>query len=201
MLRAYGCPSIIKPLLFGVTYICLFPSSPVEESAENGIQAYSRPASIGVTGGSGGRHLGPTYAEVVELSRKTRVAAVANVCGPARIGKVLSASGKFELIPGGPSREQVHALLNLGVTDMPKTKEEAAELIRGLRDMQMAQRFGMQEMKKEGAPEPGNCVSPGRNCREPVDAMPQGVVDTSSHGPEEHLEMALRGLNMITRRT
>ena len=43
-----------------------FGSSPVEESAKDAIQAYARPASIGVTGVSGGRHLGPTYDEAIQ---------------------------------------------------------------------------------------------------------------------------------------
>ena len=175
-----------------------FGSSPVEESAKDAIQAYARPASIGVTGVSGGRHLGPTYDEVVELSRQSRVKPVAQACGPKRVGKVLSASGKFDLIPGGPSREQVHALLNLGVTDMPATKEDAADLIRELRDMQIAQRFGMQELKKEGDnvrnPDGAAKARAGRAADLPITA-------TNSQGPEEHMNMALRGISMITRRT
>lgn len=186
------------------TYLILSLYSPVQESAETGIEAYARPASVGVTGGSGGRHLGPTYDEVLEISRKSRVSApaVAPAGGPAKIGKVLSASGKFDLVPGGPSREQVHALLNLGVTDMPATKEEAVELIRELRDMQIAQRFGMQEMKKDGAPAPEHVPDWTLQHNKGLGASTSPAAPpTSSHGPEEHLKMAMQGISIITRRT
>lgn len=167
--------------------------NPAEESAESGIDAYTRPSSIGITSGSGGRHLGPTLDEVAELrvTRNAPSAAATTHSGSKQVGKVLGASGKFELTAGGPSREQVHALLNLGVTAMPKTKEEASSLIRELRDHQIAQRFGMQEMKKDGVVIGGHSPEP---------SAPAQPAQAPGAGPEEHLNMALRGLNMITRR-
>lgn len=112
---------------------------------------------------------------------------------PKTIGKVLGASGKFELVDGGPSREQVHALLNLGITQMPATKEEASKLIRERRDTKMGVRFGLEALRTEAsAPAP----------RVGVDRTPalSPTTATQNSGPEEHLSMALRGLNMITRR-
>jgi hypothetical protein len=137
--------------------------------------------------------LGPTLDEVAELrvTRNAPSAAATTHSGSKQVGKVLGASGKFELTAGGPSREQVHALLNLGVTAMPKTKEEASSLIRELRDHQIAQRFGMQEMKKDGVVIGGHSPEP---------SAPAQPAQAPGAGPEEHLNMALRGLNMITRR-
>lgn len=135
--------------------------------------------------------MGPTLDEVAELRLSRNAPSAATGSGSKKVGKMLGASGKFELIAGGPSREQIHALLNLGVTEMPKTKEEASSLIRELRDYQIAQRLGMQEMKKDGvvlggqSPEPSAAAQPAH---------------APGAGPQEHLHMALRGLNMITRR-
>jgi len=164
--------------------------SPVEHSAEVGIDAYARKPA---TNGSGGRHLGPTLNEVVQLSkdlRSQRAQTSANASNaPKKVGKILGGSGKFELVAGGPSREQVHALLNLGITNMPKTKEEASLLIREMRDNQIAQRLGMTLLKKQTS------ASEAEAAPSPAAHLPE-----QKHGPEEHLNMALRGLNMITRR-
>ena len=101
--------------------------------------------SLGVTSGGEGRHLGPTLEEVVSMYRDCRPAPSAPVHAPGtkKIGKILGATGKVELIEGGPSRQQIHALMNLGVHKMPATKEEAAQLIREQRDLQMGQRLGL----------------------------------------------------------
>lgn len=168
--------------------------SPAEESAEDGIQAYGRPASIGIAGGNGGRHLGPTLDEVAEISRQQRTKLTPSVSESRKVGKMLGGSGKFELVEGGPSRQQVHALLNLGITVMPKTKEEAAEVIREMRDMQMGNRLGMQSIKKDGVD-----TQPAAATLASAGAQTVGA-ETETKGPEEHLNMALRGLNMITRR-
>ena len=173
--------------------------SPVEETSSDAIEAYTRPVPVG-SGGSavgGGRHLGPTLDEVVSLYRnkpskssESKGPASAAV-SPKTIGKVLGGSGTFDLVAGGPSREQVHALLNLGITQMPATKEEASRLIRERRDLQMGERLGLVALKTEAqAPPPSNQPAP-----------PPPVTSVANQaGPEEHLNMALRGLNMITRR-
>lgn len=174
----------------------VFARSLAEESAEDGIQAYSRPASVGIVGGNGGRHLGPTLDEVAELSRQQRTKLTPSASGSKKLGKMLGGSGKFELIEGGPSRQQVHALLNLGITEMPKTKEEAAGVIREMRDMQMGNRLGMHPITKDGITRQSSAA---------VYAATSGVAQAANVGaekrdPGEHLNMALRGLNMITRR-
>lgn len=114
-----------------------------------------------------------------------------SAAGPVKIGKVLGASGKFELVAGGPSRQQVHALLNLGITQMPNSKEEAAQMIREQRDLQMGQRLGLEAIRREGAEAAQPTEAAGDD-----ECLPAQDCD----GPEEHLTMALRGMNMITRR-
>ena len=172
--------------------------SPVEETSSDAIDAYTR-VSVGVSDAGGKRHLGPTLDEVVSLYRNkpstsksdSRLGAISAGSPPKTVGKVLGASGKFELVAGGPSRQQVHALLNLGITQMPATKEEASTLIRERRDMQMGERLGLVPLKTGGAAPPPS----------PQPAPPPPAKSEANHaGPEEHLSMALRGLNMITRR-
>ena len=192
-----------------------------EESADSGVEAYARPMSAGFTNG-GKRHLGPTLDEVVQLTRQQRPvpapsggsregrhlgATMDDVVkmnrqrapassAPKKIGRVLTATGSFELVPGGPSREQVHALLNLGVADMPATKEEAAQMIRELRDMQMAKRLGMT----------GDSTIKTENRRTATAPAPPVKTPARTHmavpgAPQDHLAHALSGVNMITRRS
>ena len=79
---------------------------------------------------------------------------------------------------------------------MPATKEEAAEMIRELRDMQMAKRLGMT----------GDSIIKTENRRTATAPAPPAKTLARTHmavpgAPQDHLAHALSGVNMIIRRS
>ncbi|EKX48092.1 hypothetical protein GUITHDRAFT_137038 [Guillardia theta CCMP2712] len=117
-----------------------FDSRECQENAEDGLVAYS-----GQDKGPQRRHLGPTLEEVLEIKRLARDRGFSQR-GPNDDDCV--ESNAHETDPNSPSQEQIKVLKNYGISIIPSTKIEASLLIREMRDMQIAERFGLSTLNK-----------------------------------------------------